>query len=156
MRRTFNTREKLAIMIIRELQIPHRIAQEMSVDDILALYQWDHFPVQFAAARDLGWPAERIHHPSNGQPLLDPDHSIKSAKQDTPQAAKDKRLAEKHREFQARRDAIIHTNPPDATDRGVDSSPRPRGRSFPSRPFPKGQRKMQSRGFQKREEPARG
>lgn len=103
-----NLSQKLAALILLHFKIPHERAKTMRIDEILALPEWDHYPVAANAARDLGWTAEQTNHPSNLQPLLPAEHLEKTRIIDTPQAAKGKRLSkaqEAHRRAMLKQDA---------------------------------------------------
>ncbi len=84
--------DKLAAMILLHLGIPHEVAKTLPANAILALVEWDHFPVRVETARELGWSDDEINHPSNLQPLIDADHALKTAKKDMPEIAKSRRL----------------------------------------------------------------
>lgn len=101
-RRAPNLSEKLAALIVAHFAIPREIAKTMSPQKILALVEWDHMPVPYNTARDLGWTDDEINHPSNLQPLMPEDHLEKTRKIDTPQAAKGKRLTKEQEAFRAR------------------------------------------------------
>ncbi len=62
--------DQLAAMILLHFGIPHEVAKRMTAKQILALVEFDHYPVRFETARDLGWSDDEINHPSNLQPLL--------------------------------------------------------------------------------------
>ena len=63
---------KLAAMICIWLELPQDIAEAMTESDVLALVEWDHFPIRHAdGGPDAHW---------NLQPLLAGDHKIKSKK----------------------------------------------------------------------------
>jgi hypothetical protein len=129
--------EKLCTMILVWLEVPHVKARSMSRDEILAMVEWDHYPVPFAVARDNGWMIHEINHPSNLKPMLADDHAVKTAKRDVPEIAKGKRISAKHAEFRKR---ILAKS-------GVATEPERRDRKV-SR-FAGG-RKMQSRPFRKK------
>lgn len=101
-RRAPNLSEKLAAMIVAHFAIPREIARTMTARQLLNLVEWDHAPVRYELARELGWTDDEINHPSNLQPLLPEDHLEKTRKIDTPQAAKGKRLTREQEAFRAR------------------------------------------------------
>lgn len=125
-----NLSEKLAAVLLLHLKVPRDVAKTMTVSQILALVQWDHYPVASNAARDLGWTADQANHPSNLQPLPPAEHLLKTRKIDTPQAAKGKRLTKDHEEHRRRM-----LSPMPRQER--PSSAWPKGRKMPSRPFRK-------------------
>jgi hypothetical protein len=98
-----------AAAIVTLLKLPHRQAQEMTSDEIIRLVEKDHYPVPYAIARDLGWPPDRYNHPSNLELVAPIDHAKKTAKVDTPQVAKSKRITTKHEDF--RRKMLAKTEP---------------------------------------------
>jgi hypothetical protein len=74
------------------LIIPHEEAKRMTADAIIALFQFDHWPILHTD----GGPDE----PWNLDPRLRPEHAEKTAKKDIPQIAKTKRITREHEEFQ--------------------------------------------------------
>lgn len=135
-RRDPSIKQIAAMFAARFLGLSHEETKRLTPDEILSRLQIDHYPVPFAIARDLGWEPGQYNHPSNLQPLLPADHGKKSAKVDTPQIAKSKRVAASHKQFVARRESQI-TAP--AEPAPADHSPTN---------WPAG-RKIQSRGFDK-------
>lgn len=113
-RRNPNATEKIAALLIIVLGIPRETAKTMTARQICQLVQWDHYPVAYNTARDLGWDSDAVNHPTNLQPPLVADHLEKSAKIDTPTAAKGKRLTRAHAEFRSRilQPAEPSTKPP--------------------------------------------
>jgi hypothetical protein len=128
--------DKLCAMIVMWLEIPHAKARSMSRQEILALAEWDHYPVPFAIARDNGWLMHEINHPSNIKPMLADDHAIKTAKRDVPEIAKAKRISKSHQEFRQRILAKTGVQE-DATSHPRKASRFSSSRKFQSRPFPK-------------------
>lgn len=131
-------RETLAAAILQLFDIPHEHAKLMTTDQIISLIHRDHYPVAWNIARDLGWSVERINHPSNIMLRLIPEHMVKSAEVDTPEAAKTDRISEAHAAFQRR---ILAKG----GDTVVESAGRPKAK-IPSRPFSKVKRPMRGRG----------
>ena len=76
------------------LIIPHEEAKTMTADEIIARFQFDHYPIYHTD----GGPDE----PWNLTPTPTPEHREKTAKIDIPQIAKTKRLTREHEEFRAR------------------------------------------------------
>ncbi|KRQ99236.1 hypothetical protein [Bradyrhizobium valentinum] len=97
-----------------ERLIPHEHAKLMSADQIISLFQFDHYPIRVEA----GGPTE----PWNLDPRLILEHRIKTAKKDMPEIAKIRHVTDAEAEFRAR---LL------AKDRGER---RPKGR-WPSRPM---------------------
>lgn len=64
--------------------IPHEDALRLSEDQILSLFQWDHYPIRKEAG------GADAHY--NLQPLLIVEHRTKTATVDQPQIAKIKRV----------------------------------------------------------------
>lgn len=102
LRRQPNLREKVAALLIMHLDIPFEIAKSMSIREILALVEWDHHPVPYAIARDLGWNSEQINHPSNLSAPMVHAHAEKTNKRDKPMIAKCDRVSKAHAEFRSR------------------------------------------------------
>ena len=99
-----------------ELIIPHDDAVKMSEDQILSLFQFDHYPIPHAEdGPDEHW---------NLDPVLIAPHKAKTAKVDTPGIAKRKRVSEKEEEFR-RKMLTPRDERPDKKSR------------WGSRPFPK-------------------
>jgi len=84
---------KLASALLALGDIPHEHAKQMTAEQIISLYQFDHYPLR----RCDGGPFE----PWNLRPLLIKAHRRKSAKEDQPAIAKDKRIASKHQQHLA-------------------------------------------------------
>lgn len=95
-------REITAAAVAQLFDIPREHVKLMSARQILSLINIDHDPVPFATARDLGWTPEQYNHPSNLTLRLTFDHKEKSAKRDTPQIAKSKRIADATEQFRRR------------------------------------------------------
>jgi hypothetical protein len=74
--------------------ISHEHAKLMSAEQILSLFQFDHWPIRHEA----GGPLE----PWNLTPRMIPEHRIKTAKIDIPEAAKIKRIKPAEEAFRAR------------------------------------------------------
>src|SRR5262245_13674667 len=87
-------RIKLASALLALGDVPHEHAKLMSAEQIISLYQFDHYPIR----RCDGGP----YAPWNLRPLLIAAHRRKSAQIDQPAVAKDKRIAEKHARHLAR------------------------------------------------------
>lgn len=77
-----------------ELIISHEEAKTLTAEQIVARFQFDHYPIPHAQ----GGPAE----PWNLTPTLTPEHREKTAKIDIPQIAKTKRISKDHEAFRAR------------------------------------------------------
>ena len=99
---------------------------------------WGHVPVAVATAVALGWTPDQYNHPSNisGLLALAPDHDVKTATIDVPQIAKDNRIAEAQAQF---RQAILAKS-----GQAESEVPKPKSKW--------GTRKLQSRGFQRKEQ----
>ena len=100
--------------------IPFEEARQMSVEQILSLFHFDHYPVRKAE----GGPDE----PWNLTPRFIPAHRQKTAKKDQPEIAKNKRISEAHEEFRQR---IL------AKTTSEDQPLAKFKRKWPSRSFPK-------------------
>lgn len=74
--------------------IDHESAKRMTVDQILSIFHWDHYPIR----KEQGGPDE--HWNLEPKPIL--EHRHKTAKKDQPEIAKSKRLAPAHEEFRQR------------------------------------------------------
>ncbi len=104
--------------------IPYQDSKQMSADQIISLFAFDHWPIRKA---DGG-----SDHPSNLTPRLIAAHREKTAKVDVPEMAKSKRIRRKVEEHERRllRSAVEHI-----------LGPMPK-RRIPSRPFPNKKRKF--------------
>lgn len=122
-RRTPNLTTKLAATLLALGDIPWEDAKLMSAAQIVSLYEFDHWPIRHEA----GGPAAAW----NLKPRLIMFHRIKSRK-DQSEIAHIRRV---------RRANDAHVNRLLAKDRG---EPKPRSR-WPSRPFPKRQKKLRRR-----------
>lgn len=99
-----------------ELIITHAEARELSEDQILSLFQWDHSVTPHAEdGEDCHW---------NLEPKLIVPHRIKTKTVDVPGIAKRKRVAKAEAEFRARLLTPRDQRPPKKSRWG-------------SRPFPK-------------------
>jgi len=87
-------RIKLASALLALGDIPHEHAKQMSAEQIISLYQFDHYPIR---ACDGG-----PFRPWNLRPLLIAEHRRKTAEIDHPAIAKDKRVSAKHERHLAR------------------------------------------------------
>ena len=126
-RRDPNLSEKLASALLHLLEargepIPHEHQKLMSVDQILSLWQWDHYPVRYENGGTT--------HPSNIRPLFRRAHIDVTAKVDKPASAKSKRIVDSEAKFRRR-----------VLARAAGEKPKP------SR---WGSRKLQSRPFNRR------
>lgn len=103
-RKSVSLRTKLAaalLTIVRpndrgqlEPVIPHDHAKLMSDDQIISLFQWDHYPIPHAHdGPDEAW---------NLRPLLIAEHRSVTAEHDIPQIAKTKRLNSGYQDFIAK------------------------------------------------------
>lgn len=101
-RKNPNLSEKLAAALLMIFDIPREHAKAMSTEQILSLVQFDHDPVHFSIARDLGWTPDQYNHPSNLTARLLMDHAEKTNKRDKPAIAKSKRLTHAQEEFRRR------------------------------------------------------
>lgn len=72
--------------------IDREMAKQMTADQIVSLWQWDHHPVPKALGGS--------DHPTNLTPRPIIEHRIKTAKVDVPTIAKSNRLSAQHQEFQ--------------------------------------------------------
>lgn len=98
--------------------IPYEDAKNMSEDHILSLFEWDHWPIR----KEAGGPDE----PWNLKPRPILEHRAKTAKEDAPAIAKQKRIWARLREHQDHLDGK-----PKAPSRW------PQGRKIQNRPFSK-------------------
>lgn len=101
MRRALNLSTKLAsaLLAIKDSYdgqplIPWEHAKQMSAQQIISLFQFDHYPIRHEA----GGPDE----PWNIVPRFIPEHRRKTAKIDVPEIAKIKRISKSEREFRER------------------------------------------------------
>lgn len=118
--------------------IPYEHAKQMSADQVLSLWHWDHWPVR----KVDGGPD--LHF--NIVPRLIADHLRKTRTIDQPQIAKRKRIVRAN-------DAAVNR----LLARADGEPPQPqriRVRSIPSRPFPKGHRPLHGRNDLRRREPS--
>lgn len=105
--------------------IPHEHAKLMSADQIISLFQFDHYPIRHEA----GGPDE----PWNLVPRMIVPHRIKTAKIDIPEAAKIKRIVPAEEEFRRRMlakgspepDADLAPRVPKLKGRGFSKEHRP-------------------------------
>lgn len=132
-----NLTDKLCALIVAHFGIPHEAAKSMTRKQILGLVAWDHYPVPVAVAKANGWAPDAYNHPSNLQAMIHEDHGLKTAKKDVPEIAKADRISAANEEFRRR---IL------AKSGQGDAPPQPRSKW--------GNRKMQSRGFPKKQRQA--
>lgn len=132
-RKSIGLRTKLAATLCAltdargERIISHDHARQLSEEQVLSLFQFDHYPIPHeGGGPDAHW---------NLDPRLIADHRIKSATIDTPRAAKIKRIA---KAIQAHSAAMLHK----AT--GAPPAPEKRSR-LQGRGFAKGPRPLRSR-----------
>ena len=121
-----NLTEKLAATLLVWLDaigngIPYKQAQQMTADQIVSLFQFDH-------ARRRAH--DGSNHPTNLTPRLYRDHREKTNKIDIPEIAKGKKLAKSHSLHQ---DNVARK----AGNPGTNNSPKP-VRTKKSRPLPGG------------------
>lgn len=131
---SLSTKLAAALLMLRdehgERLIPHEHAKLMSAEQILSLFQWDHYPIRHEdGGKDEAW---------NLTPRMIIPHRVKTAKKDAPEGAKGRRLRSKqdeHLRAMAYKlaDEIADTVPPPYP---FETQKRPRPRSkIPSRPF---------------------
>lgn len=89
-----NLKIKLAATLLQLGDIPYDDGVQMTAEQIISLYQWDHFPVR----KCDGGPDE----PWNLVPRLIAEHRTKTATIDQPQIAKGKRIRRKWAQHQQR------------------------------------------------------
>lgn len=139
-RRSPNLETKLASALLMLGDVPFEHAQMMTADQICSLYQFDHGRRHAEDGPLVFW---------NLTPRLIAAHRQKSAKIDAPEMARNRDIRTTHAIHQAAMAskagdyagaAEILANVP------KPSRLKPK-RKIPSRPFPKGYRPMQSRGF---------
>jgi hypothetical protein len=97
-------RTKLAATLLQMLRpndagqlvpvIPHDHAKLMTADQIISLFQFDHYPLR----KEAGGPDE----PWNLEPRPIREHRVKTATIDVPQVAKNRRVTKAQAEFQRR------------------------------------------------------
>jgi hypothetical protein len=103
-----------------ERLICHEHAKEMSAEQIMSLFVWDHHPVPYAeGGPDAPW---------NLTPRLISGHREKTAKIDVPQIAKGKRIRKKEAEHRM----VMGLEERCLLERDIQNRPRYR---WPSRPF---------------------
>lgn len=107
-----NLRTKLAAALLRLGDVPYEDAKLMTAEQIISLYEWDHYPVR----RADGGPDE----PWNLTPRLRSAHRIKTTTVDQPELAKGKRIRRKWAEHKARMKAKDHVE-----EEGADRSEQP-------------------------------
>lgn len=121
-------KEKLAAALAQMLRddgagklvpvIPWDDAKQMTADQVLSLWAWDHYPRRHVdGGPDVHW---------NLVPRFIGEHREKTAKIDIPEIAKGDRIRDRLAEFNARMAA---------KDAG-DPRPQRSARKIPSRPFP--------------------
>lgn len=109
--------------------VPYEDAKLMSADQIISLFQFDHYPIRKAdGGPDAPW---------NLVPRFILAHREKTAKKDAPEMAKDRSIAAAHANHVDRIQAKIGGRP-------IQEPPRS-ARKMQSRPFPKMQRHMGKR-----------
>lgn len=118
-----------------ELLIPHDHAKLMSAEQVISLFEFDHYPIRHEA----GGPDE----PWNIQPLMIAPHGVKTATIDQPAIAKISRVSEEQAEFRQR---MLAKSAPDD-----DLAPAVPRRAKRSRSFPEGKRTIQSRNNLRKE-----
>jgi hypothetical protein len=133
MSRTFPMRHKLAAALRELAGIPYKDAKAMHVSQIISLFEFDHDPIPHAH----GGPS--LHF--NCMPRLRAGHRLKTAKIDIPMIAKVKRVSKAEQEFRQR---ILAKGVPVFPSGAAAVVLKPK-RKIPSRPFPKGQRKMRGK-----------
>jgi hypothetical protein len=79
---------QLASALLALGHVPYNDAKQMSAQQVISLYHFDHFPIP----RAEGGPDEHY----NLVPRLIAAHREKTARIDVPQIAKNKRIAAKH------------------------------------------------------------
>lgn len=84
MRRKLSLKAKLAATLLKLGHIPYEHSKQMTADQIISLFHFDHWPIRHAD----GGPDE----PWNLEPRLIADHREKTAVIDVPQIAKGKRI----------------------------------------------------------------
>ena len=84
--------EKCAAALLALGDISHEHAKLMHPEQILSLYNFDHYPIRHA---DGG-----SNHPSNLRPLLIGAHREKTAKHDAPDMAHERKVKDRHQEHQ--------------------------------------------------------
>lgn len=125
-------RQKCAALAAAFVGLPHEQAKTMTSDEIIGLVDYDHYPVAFSIARDIGWTPDEYNHPSNIVPRKPADHAVKTNTIDKPEIAKSKRVTDEHEAFHRR--ILAKTGHDSACD--VEKSPR------------KPRSQLRSRGFQ--------
>lgn len=133
-RRDPNLTEKLAACLILLGFVKREAAKEMTAGEIVALAgEWDHHPIPYAVARDLGMTPEQYNHPTNIDPKPPAVHKTKT-KDDVTRIAKGKRITKEHEAFQRR---LLAKSQPDTPEK-------------PKKKYQWASRKMQSRNTLKR------
>jgi hypothetical protein len=117
-------KNKLASTLLTLWAIPHEHAKQMTDDQVISLFEFDHWPIPYAEG------GETIG--SNLLPMFIGNHRIKTRFTDVPGIAKRKRVRRAHEDFVR----LI------ATPR--DERP-PKKRSIASRGFDKRKRKFNNR-----------
>lgn len=120
-----------------ERLIPHEDAKLMTADQIISLFQFNHYPIRHEA----GGPAE----PWNLDPELIAAHRKITAERDVPQAAKIKRVRRAVDQHQAVMAAKVTGDAPPEDRR--------RGPKIKSRGFQQGHRPLRSRNNLRRVKP---
>lgn len=82
-----NLKTKLAAALLKLGDVPHEHAKQMTADQVICLYQFDHYPIR----KCDGGPDE----PWNLVPRLIKEHRTKTATIDQSQIAKGKRIRRK-------------------------------------------------------------
>lgn len=96
-----NLTEKLACVLLMWMDaigdpIPFAEAQQLSADQIVALYEFDHARKR---AHGKGQDPKWVNHPTNLTARLFKSHREKTAKRDIPEMRKGDRLAKEHEAF---------------------------------------------------------
>lgn len=148
---SLKTKLAAALLMLRddetgELLIAHEHAKLLVAEQIISLFQADHYPIR----KDDGGPDE----PWNLTFRLIVAHRKKTAKIDIPQMAKSARLRSKeahHAAVMAAKTGQIETLAAALAPLADPARARPK-RKIANRPFPKGHRPMQSRNTLRRAE----
>lgn len=131
-------RNKMASVLCILFDIPYEHQLLMHRDQVISLFEWDHYPVRKA---DGG--TDEFH---NLRPLLPGPHAIKTATIDVPQIAKSRRSRNKQAVHNYKMAVKVHGEAEAAQQfPGVGRLLRRRKSKIANRGFPKGHRPMRSR-----------
>jgi hypothetical protein len=132
-------KNKLAACLLTIGQIDYQKSKTMTAADILAMFEWDHWPVRVADADG----SFDINAPWNLKPRIIEVH-LEKTKRDLGEIAKRKRIVSREATHTA---AMAAKHTPVEPERVTRTKFKDMKRKIANRPFPKVKRKLRSRGF---------